>query len=136
MRTRGRNTQGAMDAAGPATQRPEPLSHLTAEQKKVWKRCADSLPPEWFRGETLDLLAEYCEQVSISRKIGKMIRKLPDKDSTNEVEKLVRLKEKTARVIVTLATKMRMSQQSTYDREKVKDSAPPADNPWPTRSAA
>lgn len=136
MRQRGRKSAGAMDAAQPLTQRPAPLPGLSAAQKTIWKRIVDGLPPDWFRPETLDLLAEYCEQITASRKISKMIDKLPNKDSVDELEKLIRLKEKTARVMATLATKMRISQQSTYDREKVKDNSPPADNPWPTRSAA
>lgn len=113
-----------------ATQRPAPASHLTAAQKKIWTRVVDALPPEWFRAETLDLLGEYCRQVTLSRKISKMIDKLPLDAPGQELERLVRLMEKTARMTVTLSTKMRLSQQATYHKSKVKDGSTPSDDPW------
>ena len=129
MKQRGRKTAGALEAAV-STQRPEPLKHLTPEGKAIWMRVVNALQADWFRQETLDLLAEYCEQVLISRKIGKMILKLPLQDSGAELERLIRLKEKTARLTITLSTKMRISQQSTYDKSRLKEDPTATDDPW------
>jgi phage terminase small subunit len=129
MKQRGRKTAGALEAAV-STQRPAPLKHLTPEGKDIWMRVVNALQADWFRQETLDLLAEYCEQVLISRKIGKMILKLPLKDSGAEMERLIRLKEKTARLTITLSTKMRISQQATYDKSRLKEDNIATDDPW------
>lgn len=129
MKQRGRKSAAALDAAALTTKRPEPLKHLTAQQKEIWNRVVADLPADWFPRETLDMLAEYCEQVTISRKLSKQILSLPN-DAVADTEKLIRLKEKTARVMVTLATKMRMSQQATYHPEKSKNTDAPAETPW------
>jgi len=126
---RGRKTAGALEAAVSA-QRPEALEYLTGPQKIIWARVVDSLPPDWFRPETLDLLGEYCEQITMSRKVGRMIEALPDDAPVAELEQLIRLKEKASRLVIALATKMRLSQQSSYDKSKVKGSAVKADDPW------
>ena len=130
-RQRGRKTAGAL-AAAVSTQRPAPAAHLTDEQAEIWQRVVDSLPPEWFRPETLDLLGEYCVQVTTSRKVAKMIDALPVDAPAERLQQLIYLTEKTARLTISLATKMRISQQSTYDREKVKQTAKKASDPWLT----
>jgi hypothetical protein len=121
-----------MDAVGVATQRPEPAKHLTKVQKEIWQRVTSELPIDWFRAETLDMLAEYCEVVTMSRKVGRAIDKLPVDAPATEIERLVRVKDKASRLVTTLATKMRLTQQSSYDRERVKGGAPPASDPWLT----
>ena len=59
-----------------------------------------------------------------------MILKLPLQDSGAELERLIRLKEKTARLTITLSTKMRISQQSTYDKSRLKEDNAATDDPW------
>ena len=127
MKHRGRKSAGEVAVL---TQRPDPLPQLNKDEKEIWQRVVNGLPSDWFRPETLDLLREYCHQISLSLKIQKMIVKLPMDAPPADMERFVRLKEKTSRMIVTLATKMRLSQQSTYDREKVKSGGAPADDPW------
>ena len=90
----------------------------------------NGLPSDWFRPETLDLLREYCHQISVSLKLQKMIVKLPLDANPADMERLIRMKEKTSRVIVTLSTKMRLSQQSTLDKNKSKTVGSPASDPW------
>lgn len=127
MEHRGRKSEGEVAVLA---QRPDPPRDLTAKQKEIWRRVCSGLPVGWFREETLDLLAEYCEQKTLSAKLSKMIDKLPNDGRIEDLEKLVRLKEKTARMVISLATKMRISQQATYHSEKSKNPGAPDDDPW------
>jgi phage terminase small subunit len=112
------------------SQRPDPQPHLTKEQREIWRRIVNALPADWFRDETLDLLAEYCEQVTLSRKISQFIDELTPADGAEDLRKLQMMKDKSSRVLMSLATKMRLSQQSTYHSEKVKTTADVPDAPW------
>ena len=42
----------------------------------------------------------------------------------SEYDKLLKMQERESRILVSLATKMRMTQQATYDPEKGKGSTP------------
>lgn len=128
---RGRKTAGALEAVV-STQRPEPATHLTDEQKEIWTRVVNALPPEWFRAETLDLLSRYCAQVTAARQLDQRIEALPADAPLADLKLLMALQDKASRVIMSLATKMRLSQQSTYDKVKRKDSPDKPVDPWPS----
>lgn len=99
--------------------RPTAPDDLTAEQKHEWDVVVQALPPDWFPQETWPLLKQYCRLITRARMLavyfgnGKGIeRDVFLKLSQQEVE--------VSRAIVILATKMRITQQSTYDKTKSK----------------
>ena len=132
---RGRRSAASQDIPRVQSQRPEPQPHLTKEQREIWRRIVNSLPADWFRDETLDLLAEYCEQVTLSRKISQFIDELTPADGAEDLRKLQMMKDKSSRVLMSLATKMRLSQQATYHSEKSKKTADIPDTPWQMRAS-
>lgn len=128
---RGRKSAGDLSAVSAVPQRPEPFAYLTKEQKDIWRRITEGLPVDWFRPETLDLLARYCEGMANSRKLQRMLEALPDDAPIADIERIMRLKEKCDARLVTLATKMRLSQQTSRIRESSKNPAHrPASVPW------
>lgn len=131
MQHRGRKSAEEQEALANLTQqRPDPPSFLTKAQKDVWRRVVDAMRADWFRDETLDLLVEYCQQVTLSRTINKRIEAYPMSAPLADLQKLQYMKDKAARLIATLATKMRITQQSTYHSERKKVGDAPAVDPW------
>lgn len=104
--------------------RPDAPYDLDDEAAEEWRQVVDRLPADWFPRETHPLLADYCRNVVLSRKIWQLIRKVEKAKRLDieEYERLTRMAERATRVIASLATKMRISQQTQYDKKKARGS--------------
>lgn len=103
--------------------RPEPPVELTREQATEWRHVVNRLPAEWFPRETWGLLAQYCRHVVAARRIAELITQLESRDGTLDVaqyDRLLKMQEREGRALSSLATRMRLSQHSTYDKKKKK----------------
>lgn len=124
MKQRGRKSALSVvhETGVSAVDRPEPLPDLTPEQRLVWIQVVNALPAEWFGDETLGILAQYCRHVVAGNHVAELIRDM-EKSKEIDVEsydKLLKMQERESRISVSLGTKLRITPQSTYDREKVK----------------
>lgn len=128
---RGRKTAGALEAVQSIPERPKPPADLDKRQKQIWTQVTSGLPAEWFSPETLGLLRDYCEHQATFERMSEYINNsaLPGEYEEAEgleplkVTDLVRLtkaREVESRAAMSLATKMRITQQSTYHPEKTK----------------
>ena len=131
MKQRGRKSAGDLSAVTNIPERPKPPRDLTKAQAKIWNRVVKAMPVEWFGEETHDLLTQYCRHVVDADKVAKRIDDLPDDVVVTTLNKLLKMQERESRGLSSLATRMRISQQSTLDREKRKTSTP-AEKPWTT----
>ena len=85
----------------------------------MWRAIVSTKPPEWFSADTYPLLVAYCRTTIRARVVAKMIE-----DAVKQIgegpgvagvyEKLFDMEGKLSRTLCTLATKMRLSQQSKY----------------------
>lgn len=149
MGARGRSSAAALSVVGPAgivtVRRPEPPSDLDADTAAEWRAVVNQLPADWFPRETHAILAQYCKHVVAGRDVSNMITKLKEKadaipDDENplammrivkSLDKLYKMQEREGRAISSLATKMRLTNQSRYDPKKVhKKSTAAAEVPW------
>lgn len=111
--------------------RPDAPYDLTDEQASEWWAVVNRLPAEWFPRETHAMLAAFCRHTIAARHIAQLIvaaeqrRKL----NLNEYSKLLRMQEREGRAITSLATKMRISQQSTV-RAELAHKPDVVDSPW------
>jgi hypothetical protein len=107
---------------GTVCSRPEPPSELTEEQAQEWRAIVDRLLPDWFTRETHPLLVQYCRHTVSSRRISQLIANLEQSDDfdVQTYDKLLGMQERESRAMASLATKMRLTQQSTYDKKKAK----------------
>lgn len=114
-----------------AIQRPEPPPELTDEQSHEWRAVVNRLPAEWFPRETHGLLAQYCRHVVAARRIAQLIAEFEARDEIDveQYDRLLKMQEREGRAISSLATRMRISQQATLDREKRKPLRAPK-KPW------
>ena len=135
MKQRGRKAALAIaESSGITSQeRPDPPVDLTTEQRIEWILVINAVPAEWFQPETHGLLAQYCKHVVAAKHVAELIQELEKGDEINisEYDKLLKMQERESRVIMSLATKMRISQQATYSPEKTKGNRTGGVNkPW------
>jgi hypothetical protein len=128
MKTRGRDSAAALAIVTPGSEvsfitRPEPPSELSDEQAMEWREVVNRLPAEWFTRETWALLVQYCRHVVAARRIAQLIADFESKDGDLDVaeyDRLLKMQEREGRAISSLATRMRLSQHSSYDKKKKK----------------
>jgi hypothetical protein len=100
-------------------QRPEPPMSLNDRAVDEWRRVVNRMPSDWFSDETLSLLQAYCEHVAEGEAVQLMIEQvrstaMADDESYKRYRDLLRDKELQTRAALSCATKMRMTQQSSY----------------------
>ena len=115
---------------GNVQRRPDPPIELTDEQANEWRTVVDRLPADWFTAETYPLLAQYCRHVVSSRRVAELIahQERSDEFDIETYNKLLIMQEREGRALSSLATRMRLTQQSTYDKSKKKSVV--ANKPW------
>ncbi len=123
MAQRGRQSAAARSMVATMTTleqdtRPEPPEDLEPAEIKIWRDLVARMPADWFPIETLPLLEQYCKLVAGIKFIDKIIRNIekssnPDMDKWQKVSNIRRL---DTQMIGILATKMRLTQQSSYNK--------------------
>lgn len=136
MGTRGRKSAASLTVVSgngiEAVERPRPLPELTDEQSGVWLDIVNRLPADWFPVETHGLLAQYCRHIISARRVAQLIEQAESGDGLEieDYDRLLKMQEREGRALSSLATRMRLSQQATYDAKKQKPKA--AKKPWQT----
>lgn len=108
---------------GAFLQRPEPPSDMTPKQKEVWKRVAKSEPPNWFQSQAnQDMLRMYCQTVETIDTVQDHIDAFPVASlvlaaEVRRYDGLCRIRQKSIMQAIQLATKLRITNQSRYDRK-------------------
>lgn len=120
MGVRGRKSTAALTIASLAKQvetieRQKPPHDLTDEEVEVWVSVTNSEPADWFSPSTAPLLAQYCRHVIHARRLAELIEKaVADPElSLKNYDRLLKMQDRESRAVAMLATKMRISQQST-----------------------
>jgi hypothetical protein len=97
------------------------------------------MPADWFQRETHGLLIQYCRHVVTARHVARMLADIwtvaavrNDGINVRDYDRLLKAQERESRCIASLATRMRISQQSSFDRTKRKPDEP-AVKPWEFR---
>ncbi len=113
------------------TDRPAPPDELNDEEAEEWLAVVNRLPADWFARETFPLLVQYCRHVVTARRISQLIEALQEQEKLDmkAYASALRMQARESGVIASLATKMRISQQSTYDKSKKKGNGGKA-KPW------
>ena len=136
MSARGRQSTAAREIAHLAgsvasVQRPDAPYDLTDEQADEWRAIVNRLPADWFPREAWPLLAQHCRHVVNSRRVAQLIAAAEGAKSLDieEYDRLLKMQERESRCIASLATRMRISQQATYDKSRKKGSGG-VSKPW------
>lgn len=119
---RGRTSAAELEVVAPVVSlgaRPEPPASLNDRAQDEWRRVVNRMPSDWFTDETLSLLQAFCEHVAEGEAIQLMIEKvrklvMKDDEAFNRYKQLCAMKEAQTRAALSCATKMRLTQQSSY----------------------
>lgn len=128
MQQRGRKSAGSLSVvAGTIDGRPHAPSDLTNEQKEIWNRVVASESADFFRtGAVQQQLERYCIRSAEVAWLDETIRSAKDDDETSvaELDRLMKMRDREDSACVTLATKLRLTNQSRYRADKVHATQP------------
>lgn len=125
METRGRKSAAELSVISGdgivTVRRPEPPADLTEDQAREWHEVVNRLPADWFPRETHGMLAQYCRHLINARRVAALIEKgVAEGCDIDTYDRLLKMQEREGRAISSLATRMRISQQSTMSEKKRK----------------
>ena len=97
----------------------DPPMHFTAEAADLWRAIVATKPADWWKDDTTPLLEAYCRAILEYRQVSVMVdgmppRKLKSDEGFKRWKELLSIQDDLANRMASLATKMRLSQQSKY----------------------
>ena len=93
-----------------------PLPELTDEETVIWRAVVNSQPADWFDASNAPLLAQYCRHIVQANRIGDLVDRAthdPDGLGILSYQRLLKIQREETAIIKSLATSMRLAQQST-----------------------
>lgn len=120
MLQRGKKSSDALATVAEFPSRlPEPPPEFTEEHSRIWRAVVSCKPVDWFQPDTRPLLAAYCracvEYTWVSEQIEAYRNSwLAEVGGLKIYDTATKIQERHARVMASLATKMRLTQQSQY----------------------
>lgn len=118
---RGRKSGDSLSLVTPVPlrQHPEPPDYLPEAEAEIWHRVAKSKPADWWDNATCILLEQYCRIAVTARQLAPKIRELAsgdlsNLDTLNALKKFTAMHDMQTMRMTTLATAMRLTQQSRY----------------------
>lgn len=125
MGVRGPKSAASMEIARPAVetiQRPDAPYDLTDEQSEEWWAVVNRLPADWFPRETHAVLSQYCRHVVAARRVAQLVAACEGAEEMDlgRYDDLLRMQEREGRALSSLATRLRITQQSTVSAKAKK----------------
>ncbi len=122
MAKRGRPSQADRSTVieGSFGKRPDPPDSLTNRQAEVWLAVVAGEKVEVFNTATLRaLLANLCRHTESAENLSKVIDEfnldgLKNEDGAKQYQTLLRMRELETRAVLSIATKLRLTNQSRY----------------------
>lgn len=100
--------------------RPEPPQDFTDEQAEIWRATAASEAIDFFSTSALrDMLADYCRHRASAKAVSEIIDTfkpdwLKSAEGAKRYEGLLRMRDRETKAAASLATKLRLTNQSRY----------------------
>jgi hypothetical protein len=117
MEGRGRKSTASLSVvASGIPQRMAPPAGLTASQSELWGEIAAGKPVDWFSADNAPLLTEYVRAVDMGNVLALAIEAElagPVEDGPG-LKGLLDMRDKEAKRATSIATKLRLTQQSRY----------------------
>lgn len=120
-----------------ALTRIQPPSDLTAEELALWTAVVESKPVEWFGEDSAPLLTEYVRAVAKSSELDRVIKSLSEdgegwKETAKPIMDFMKMRDMEAKRAVSIATKLRLTQQSRYTPQAAATATKKAggERPW------
>lgn len=96
--------------------KPPPPAQLTGEEAAIWRQVIDAMPTDWHRPESTALLVQFCRHIVVANHIADQIARclLEPSVKAASMDLLLKMQQRESAAIASLATKMRLTQQSRY----------------------
>ena len=91
-----------------------PPDDLTPEQVSRWVAVVDSKPADWFGPDSAPLLKEYVRAEAMCDLLAVQIEAAVAGGEPGEVKALLDMRDKESKRLTSIATKLRLTQQSRY----------------------
>lgn len=119
-----------------ALTRIQPPSDLTAEELALWTAVTESKPVEWFGEDSAPLLTEYvrakvaCDMLDVHVKVA--MASVGDPETAKSVKDLLDMRDKESKRLLSIGTKLRLTQQSRYTPQAAATATKKAggERPW------
>jgi hypothetical protein len=101
-----------------AERRPPPPADLEPAEQAHWLAITAALPPDWFNGGSAPLLVQLCRHINNADELAKEIARLraePEVDA-KELRRALQMHGYQTDRIVSLSTKLKLTQKSRYGR--------------------
>lgn len=131
MKQRGKKSAASKAAKIVAHERPAAPPHLRPEIAAVWDQVVRALPHDWFNDTNTSLLEAYCSHIVTFRRLQKTIDQMESEgvEDLKTYKLVLSMRDKEGRALSSLATRMRLSQQASYDKQKSKNTTS-GPKPW------
>ena len=106
--------------------RPEPPDELPELAQQTWRDVVSGFRGDWFQGSEA-ILTAYCQTVVVERQIAAMLSQCGTEDT--RYPELVRLYTSVVGTLISVATKLRLTPQSSRDSRHTKHVVP-GPRPW------
>jgi hypothetical protein len=115
-----------------AVSRLAPADGLAPEEAALWAAVVDSKPAEWFGLDSAPLLKEYVRACHMCDLIDAQVKAALAGGEPGEVKGFLDMRDKEAKRVASLATKLRLTQQSRYTPQAAATADKKAGNarPW------
>lgn len=95
-------------------ERARPPSGMSAAQKTLWEAVIGSKPAEWWTPDTLPVVAEYVRAADASSKLEVKVGEALRAGDPDDIKHWMTLRDRESRRAVSIATSLRLTQQSQY----------------------
>src|SRR5262245_1162934 len=103
-----------------AVERPKCPHDLGDEEAEIWFGIINRMPADWFPTEKHPSLTQYCRHAVQARKVAELIDRASSDPNLEigDYVRLLRMQGHESRAIAMMATKLRISQQTRYDKSR------------------
>ena len=95
-----------------------PAPGLTDDQAQVWRETVGARSADYFGEDAAPLLEEYCRVVVMCRLLAVQIEAAISGGESGELKALLDMRDKESRRLTSIATKLRITNQSRYTPDK------------------
>ena len=115
-----------------ALPRLAPPDDLEPAEAALWRRVVDAKPADYFGEDSALLLAEYVRGCVMADLLDKQVKGAIAGGETGEIKALLQLRDMESRRVLSIATKLRLTNQSRYTPQAASTASKKASGarPW------
>lgn len=101
------------------TERPAPPVDFDNYEASIWNKIVNSMPADWFNIGSVPLLTQYIRHTVASQNLAQLITDVtsdPDELNVKKYITLLRAQKEESAILSSLATKLRISNQSLINK--------------------